>query len=221
MCKVFVIPDIHLKPWILDKAEEYLLENAYERIVCLGDIVDDWGQEENLGLYERTFDALIAFANRHPNLLFCYGNHDVSYVWEAHESGYSQNARNTVLDCLSRLKNAVPKDNIGYIHRIDNVVFSHAGLSEKFVKHFFPKFHGEFDELIEKINALGKEELWCDALPIWVRPQNGGIDMYPSGYLQVVGHTPVRKTDFFGDILTVDNFSTYRDGAPIGDRRCA
>ncbi len=66
MCKVFVIPDIHLKPWILDKAEEYLLENAYERTVCLGDIVDDWGQEENLGLYERTFDALIAFANRHP-----------------------------------------------------------------------------------------------------------------------------------------------------------
>ena len=59
MCKVFVIPDIHLKPWILDKVEDYLLENAYERIVCLGDIVDDWGQEENLDLYEKNCGAML------------------------------------------------------------------------------------------------------------------------------------------------------------------
>ena len=43
--------------------------------------------------------------------------------------------------------------------------------------------------------------------------------MYPAGYLQVVGHTPVRKTDYFGELITVDNFSTYRNGDPIGDRR--
>ena len=52
-----------------------------------------------------------------------------------------------------------------------------------------------------------------------MRPQNGRIEMYSNGFLQVVGHTPVRKTDFFRNILTVDNFSTYCDGAPIGDQR--
>jgi len=28
MSKVFVIPDVHLKPWILDKAEEILYEKV-------------------------------------------------------------------------------------------------------------------------------------------------------------------------------------------------
>ena len=51
-----------------------------------------------------------------------------------------------------------------------------------------------------------RDELWCDASPIWARPQDGGIEMYPLGYLQVVGHTPVRKTDYFGELVTVDNY---------------
>ena len=219
MSRVFVIPDIHLKPWILDKAEEFISKGKYDQIVSLGDVVDDWDQEYNLNLYEETFDALTAFAIRHPNFLFCYGNHDVSYIWGAHETGYSKAARITVLECLSKFESVVPVDKRGYIHRIDNVLFSHAGLSEVFVTHYFPEFQGDIDELIGEINSLRKEEMWCDASPIWVRPQDGRIVMYPAGYLQVVGHTPVRKTDFYNDILSVDSFSTYRDGSPVGDQR--
>ena len=54
---------------------------------------------------------------------------------------------------------------------------------------------------------------------IWARPQDGNIKMYPYDMLQVVGHTPVKTTDYYKGILTVDNFSTYQNGAPIGDRR--
>ena len=219
MSKVFVIPDIHLKPWILDKAEEYISKGGYDNIVCLGDIVDDWDQEKNLGLYSETFDALEKFIKRHPNFLLCYGNHDVSYIWEARESGYSDHARQVVLEGISKLEKLLPTGNIAYIHRIDNVLFSHAGLTEIFVSHFLPDFDGDIDELLEKINSFRRDELWCDASPIWARPQDGGIEMYPLGYLQVVGHTPVRKTDYFGELVTVDNFSTYRNGNPIGDRR--
>ena len=81
MSKVFVIPDVHLKPWMFNKAEELLSRSEYDKIVCLGDLVDDWDQEKNLGLYSETFDALERFINRHPNFLLCYGNHDVSYIW--------------------------------------------------------------------------------------------------------------------------------------------
>ncbi len=70
-----------------------------------------------------------------------------------------------------------------------------------------------------ELHEIGKEEMWNDVSPIWVRPQNGRIEMYSNGFLQVVGHTPVKKTDFFRNILTVDNFSTYCDGTPIGDQR--
>lgn len=61
MSKVFVIPDVHLKPWMFDKAEELLSRSEYDKIVCLGDLVDDWDQEKNLGLYSETFDALTLY----------------------------------------------------------------------------------------------------------------------------------------------------------------
>ena len=219
MSKVFVIPDVHLKPWMFDKAEELISQSEYDKIVFLGDLVDDWGQETNLGLYSETFDALEKFIKRHPNFLFCYGNHDVSYVWKTWETGYSDYARPVVLEGLSKLKKLLPEENIAFIHRIDNVLFSHAGLTEVFVNYFLPDFNGDIDSLSEKINRFRREELWCDASPIWARPQDGGFKMYPAGYLQVVGHTPVKKTDHFGELVTVDNFSTYRDGDPIGDQR--
>ena len=42
---VLVIPDIHLKPWIFDRAEEILREGKADKAVCLMDIPDDWGKE--------------------------------------------------------------------------------------------------------------------------------------------------------------------------------
>ncbi len=38
--KVLVIPDVHLKPWMFDEAEKVSAEK-YDKIVCLGDLVDD------------------------------------------------------------------------------------------------------------------------------------------------------------------------------------
>ncbi len=61
MSKVFVVPDVHLKPWMFEKANE---------VVSAG-----------------TFDAAIAFVRKHPDTWFCYGNHDVSYLWEALHQG--------------------------------------------------------------------------------------------------------------------------------------
>ena len=36
MSKVFVIPDIHLKPWMFDEAEEITGKNEFDKIVMLG-----------------------------------------------------------------------------------------------------------------------------------------------------------------------------------------
>ena len=106
---------------------------------------------------------------------------------------------------------------IRHRHRIDNILFSHAGLTEIFVSHFLPDFDGDIDELIEKINSFRRDELWCDASPIWARPQDGGIEMYPPGYLQVVGHTPVRRMLEQENMITLDVFSTYSDGTKFGN----
>ena len=50
--KVLVIPDIHLKTWIFDRAEDIMKSGKADRAVCLMDIPDDWGKEYDLGLYE-------------------------------------------------------------------------------------------------------------------------------------------------------------------------
>ena len=40
--KVLVIPDVHLKTWIFDKAENVLKSGKAERAVCLMDMLGIW-----------------------------------------------------------------------------------------------------------------------------------------------------------------------------------
>ena len=212
MGKVFVIPDVHLKPWIFDRAEEELKKSDYDYIVFLGDLIDDWGQEENINLYRETFDRLKGFISEHPNFLYCYGNHELSYLWSKYETGYSSAARDTVLAGMSDIRSMLSRGSMAYIHRIDDVLFSHTGLTDRFISEHFPDHTGSFDEMLKNINEFGQSEMWKDISPIWVRPQDGYLEMYPKGFLQVVGHTPVEKADYFTGLLSVDTFSTYKTG---------
>ena len=56
------------------------------------DIADDWNQQYNVALYEETYDEAIRFARKYPNSLWCYGNHDLSYLWKCMETGFSSMA---------------------------------------------------------------------------------------------------------------------------------
>ena len=46
--RVLVIPDIHLKTWIFDRAEKILKDGKADRAVCLMDIPDDWNIRKHL-----------------------------------------------------------------------------------------------------------------------------------------------------------------------------
>ncbi len=219
MSRIFIVPDVHLKPWIFEEASEMISKGDYDAVVMLGDLVDDWYQEKNIDLYNETFDAAIAFVTKHRDTFWCYGNHDVSYLWGATESGYSFYARDTVVERTGELRKALPPENCAFIHRIDDVLFSHAGLTESFVSGNFGDEEQNLDTILGKINEMGKNELWQDDSPIWARPQYGEMKLYPEGILQVVGHTPVVKPLYEKDLITLDNFSTYRNGTPIGDEQ--
>ncbi len=217
--KVLVIPDVHLKPWMFDRATEIMKSGVAEKAVCLMDIPDDWGQEYNLGLYEDTFDAAIRFQKAYPDTLWCYGNHDLSYEWLQYESGFSSVAIPVVNAKLGALRRGLSdKSQMTYIHRIDDVLFLHGGLTHAFVKYYANDVdYDDTDAVIEKINLLGRNEMWDDASPLWFRPQFYNEKMYKeSDLLQVVGHTPVMQIDRLGNVLSCDLFSTYRTGDPIG-----
>lgn len=219
MSRIFVIPDVHLKPWIFEKAAGYVSSGNYDAVVMLGDLVDDWFQEKNIDKYNETFDAAISFVKRYPDTFWCYGNHDVSYRWEAMESGYSYYARETVLERSRELEETLPPENSAFMHRFDNVLFSHAGLTESFVEHYLGGANGDIGTIVGKINQMGEYELWEDDSPIWARPQFGEMRLYQSDLLQVVGHTPVVAPLHEEGLLTLDVFSTYRIGEPIGNEK--
>ncbi len=217
--KVLVIPDVHLKPRMFRQAAALMNQKIADRVVCLMDIPDDWEQEYNISLYEETYDEAIRFAINFPETAWCWGNHDLSYFWHCLESGYSSMASYTVQRKLLDLRAAVPEDNpIQYIQRIDNVLFSHGGVLDSFVREYVPSssYH-DADAVVRTINQLGRNEMWNDWSPIWLRPQHAHMRLYkPRKLLQVVGHTPVDEITKEGNVISTDVFSTYRDGSPIG-----
>lgn len=217
--KVLVIPDVHLKPWMFTRASELLKMNIADRAVCLMDIADDWNQQYNLDLYIQSYDAAIRFAADYPDTLWCYGNHDVCYLWNQRETGYSVIAPWTVNEKLRILKESLPDiKRLAFIHKIDDVLFLYGGLSESFVREFVePEYYDDIDRVIETINAFDWQELWHDDSPIWYRPQHYKGKMYQADQLlQVVGHTPVKKICRKGNVLSCDVFSTDRAGEPLG-----
>lgn len=217
--KVLVIPDVHLKPWMFEQAEQLLAQGAAERAVCLMDLPDDWWQEYNIPLYKQTFDAAIAFAVCFPETLWVYGNHDLCYYWNERESGYSIMATRTVCEKLLELKETLPEDNeIRYVQKIDRVLFCHGGLLDAFVKHVVPPEQQQSHEaVLAAINDLTHASMWNDASPLWYRPQYSAQPLYAEGELwQVVGHTPVATIEQQGSLISCDTFSTYSNGTPIG-----
>lgn len=219
MVKVLVIPDVHLKPRMFQRAAELMKNKEADRVVCLMDIPDDWNQEYNLQLYMDTFDAAIAFAAEYPDTLWCYGNHDVCYLWDQRESGYSFSAAYLVRRKLNDLKESLQDESqMAFIHRIDNVVFMHGGLTDDFVRSTVrTKLYNDVDTVIETINSFGVNEMWWDTSPLWLRPQYRTYRMYkPRKLIQVVGHTPVEAITKKGNLISCDVFSTYSTGKPIG-----
>lgn len=222
--KVLVIPDVHLKPWMFERASEIMEKGTVERAVCLMDIPDDWNQEYNLELYNETFDAAIAFAKKYPSTLWVYGNHDLCYLWDERESGYSPAAAYTVVKKLEELKSALAEGNeIRYVQKIDDVLFCHGGITDYFVRKVVPlSKYDDVDEVVRIINGLPRECMWSDVSPIWYRPQYTAGKMYGADkILQVVGHTPVEEIYREGNVISCDVFSTYRDGRAIGTEEFA
>lgn len=218
--RVLVIPDIHLKPWIFDRTEKILRDGKADRAVCLMDMPDDWNMEFQIERYKETFDRAIAFAEDYPDTLWCYGNHDVSYSWGRLETGYSPYAERTVMSKLEELENRLKSPvQINIMHRIDNVLFSHGGLTADFLRWLNKDLlDADIEEVIATVNDAPHDYLWNDKSPLWFRPQYETREMFRADtYKQVVWHTPVEKIFEKDGIISTDVFSTYRDGRQIGE----
>lgn len=217
--KVLVIPDVHLKPSMFDRATVLLKDGIADRAVCLMDLPDDYKQEYNIELYESTYDRAVKFQKDFNDTLWCYGNHDLSYVWNRLETGFSPYAISTVNNKLNRLKCSLPSlSQIAYIHRVDNVLFAHGGLTQSFVNRYVePDKRGDADRIIRAVNRFDSDIMWREESPLWFRPQYSDEEMYGEHeFTQVVGHTPVKRIFKNRNVISCDVFSRYQDGTNIG-----
>lgn len=221
--RVLVIPDVHLKGWMFDWAEEIGQKEKVDAYVCLMDIADDWEKYDE-ELYASTYDRAIEFAKKHPTKsFFCMGNHDYSYMECKDESGFLPSMIPVVIKKLHQLKQEAGK-RLAIVHRLDKVIFSHGGICDLFVSTFMEElYEASIDEIIEQINnRFGVNELWKDISPLWFRCTKSVIPMFRENeLLQVVGHTPVKTIMKYGCTILTDTFSTQCDGENIGDQSFA
>lgn len=229
MSRVLVIPDVHLKSEIFDRAEKILESGQADFAIQLGDLFDDWDMQFAAAFYQKTAQRAIAFQKKFPNTLWCMGNHDFGYYspeYGRRETGHSKLMEEEMSKLLQEMRDAGIRQEIAHV--VNKVVFSHAGVTEDWVNRqktlvLYPAdgFVGIGDMLRLSRNA-SHDELWQDNSPIWARPQlahhSTGL-WWPERYMQVVGHTPMKGITFENNLLSTDVFSTYSNGAPIGDGR--
>lgn len=226
--KVLVIPDVHLKTYIYEKAALLMKQENIDKAVMLGDIVDDFGKQNDYQAYEEIYDTAIDFIKEYPDTLLCFGNHDAGYLWNREQSGtsYSEMTRRAIYygtsDLIDSFNN---RSQIAIVHRIDNVLFSHAGVGAYFVEDTIAvSKQRDIDYVIDVINSMffstdGHDRLWQDDSPIWFRPQGGSGRMFmPRKCLQVVGHTPMEQVTREKNLLSCDVFSTTWYGEPYGSQ---
>lgn len=226
MSRAVIIPDVHLKPRLFDIAEQVINSGNADFAIQLGDMVDDWGEGFNISLYGRTLQRAIKFQEDHPDTLWVMGNHDYGYWkanWGVRETGHSKFVEDEVLSFLQQLERKGGQQKI--MHIVDGCIFTHAGLSCEWVERQrqlvgMENSHiPDRDELLRLVNNASADELWQENSPIWWRPQEDTTcGVFPCK-LQVVGHTPVGSAIEEDGVLSTDTFSTYRNGAPIGDGR--
>ncbi len=125
-----------------------------------------------------------------------------------------------VISKFNELEHALKDSSqIAFVQRIDNVLFSHGGLSKNYVRQLDRKLlDADIDGVLAVINSASPEYLWNDESPLWLRPQYRNVESFRHDkYIQVVGHTPVDRIYEKDGYISTDVFSTYRDGRQIGE----
>lgn len=218
MSKVLVIPDIHTKTWIVDKALKIAERIRVDKIVMLGDYFDDWDATEKT---ERaTLSYMKDLLKKHTNIIPLYGNHELSYMGYPC-SGHHHNVAEEI--------NAAIKDDYRFLYAvgIDGVLYTHAGVlqswlrNNKIVNENTLRYRLGTDSgavlLEEKINGLpnlkalsqvGAERGGKDPAPgpLWADFRELINDELPT-VKQVVGHTPISNIECVGNVWFCDTYS--------------
>ena len=183
--RIAVISDIHQSTYWKNIIGQ---KDDFDKIIFLGDEFDTW---KNLWPAQMiNAEEIIAFKNENIEKVdLCWSNHAISYFLDERCSGYQSKCSLLIKEFYYEYKNLY---NVIYIY--DNWIFSHAGVSAKWMR-----CSGISD--INEINRLFREKpvffKWVgpdgygnnsNEGPLWIRPEslveNSVADMH-----QAAGHS--------------------------------
>ena len=241
--KILCVGDIHAKPQVVYAVAK--LVKDYDRVIFLGDYVDDWGADPEMSA--DALKAIFSLADTNENIILLRGNHDFSeyYGYTKREficSGFNIGTHNYCQQLFRDNWDRMLTCYIAYgdVDDIQSYWISHAGITSGWFKQWDEDWWANLSAKEKAKTSL------CDteALLSQVGSARGGRSLNPSPIWadeyelvaspkpfvnQIVGHTPMKTVTCHefknGDgtknkIFFCDTFSTYSDGTPYGDGSC-
>lgn len=232
--KIVTISDLHGK----DVWQQINPEN-YDKMIFLGDYVDapyrkatdivqidginqrvlvnaEYGRTNSEILYNLT--KIIELKDKYPTkVVLLIGNHDVPYIYHIKNkslqremmcSGYRYSIENELAVLFNK---NIRKFSIA--HRIENVVWSHAGITPQAYNAYFKnKLNDNFDLLVDELNiwfVLNEPELFYISYKrggsrlhgsiLWADKTEWTEEEYNFPFIQIVGHSHVDKISYLYD----------------------
>lgn len=206
--KTLVIGDIHGRTqW------KYITANEeYDRIVFLGDYFDS---HENITHEDqlKNFEDILTFKSDSPDkVVLLYGNHDHSYYNNERCSGYNPVYADKISEIL---KEADQLSYLQAVHIQNDIIMSHAGISDfwlKNVAHMSNPDEVTLDDLsIFNFNYLMGFDPYGDSIsqsPLWIRLKSLSANLLP-GYRQIIGHTSLNKPAVIRDMIYCNDLMPF------------
>ncbi|MCX6215002.1 metallophosphoesterase [Spirosoma sp.] len=218
--KLLVISDLHGRTvW-----KEANLDQ-YDRVIFLGDYTDSHTFDDKT-IFNNLLDIIWLKRQNPVKFILLIGNHDAQYLHFPHYrcSGFREKAQPELSFLFTTHINLFQ-----LAHQEGNYLFTHAGVTKKWLAHFLVKTGKRLIErtsianLAGLLNKVHNEEMCFRNLLFEVGPKRGGFNAYGGpiwadrsetsvdflmGFQQVVGHTPVFD---FSTIYGESGSITYTD----------
>lgn len=206
--RILAIGDIHgRKKW------ESLQSEVVDRVIFIGDYFDNFHINQSIQI--ENFKNILAWKEREPEkVILLFGNHDYHYFLngKVQYSGFRANGIITQL-----VQEAVQKKLVQLLHIEGNYLFSHAGISSRWLELVYQHEKLTWSEVKDVLYYKPRIlDFGCygypfseygddpEQGPLWIRPRS--LREYPlEGYIQVVGHTTQRNVTIEGGLILIDS----------------
>jgi len=219
--KTIVIGDVHGRSlWKLIVNQE---QDA-DRIVFIGDYFDSFDIKGDDQI-NNFLDIIEYKKSNNKEIIMLIGNHDFHYfpeVGDTGTSGYQTRLAPSIQHVIDS-----NRKHLQMAYQMDEFLFSHAGISSKFLDSVFGNGGWKLETMVEQVNELFKYKPLTfnfgeavsikkmsyldpygdneEQSPIWIRPRSlmaANRNTLRTQVIQVVGHTQVKKLDLVGSEKT-------------------